>query len=184
MGRANNVRDTANPFEATLGTPNARGRIDALYPDNPGTANLFRTRDLEQQLQRTSNDVLGNSRTAQRTIADDAFASSPWLEGALHAGAAAATHGASISGTAARIAGSGLKDRIAMGFGKRAEARADAMAPVLFNADPSMSLDQIAQYQAQQQAYADLVARTTPKRVLGMFGRSAGSQATVAPFNY
>lgn len=183
MDRANAIRDVSNPFEATLGSPSARGRIDALYPGNPGTANLFRTRDLEQGLQRTTNDILGNSKTAQRLIADDAFATNPLLEGALHAGAAYASGGASIPGTAARMIGTGLRDRMKLGMGQRATQRADALIPQLLDIDPASAIKRLDDLQARQQAYQMFVQATTPRR-LGMFGRAAGSQAAVAPLNY
>ncbi|MEG3178178.1 hypothetical protein U1872_18200 [Sphingomonas sp. RB3P16] len=138
MTRANAARFNANPFDATLGTPAAEQRLGALYPDNAGNADLLRQRDLEAQLARSHAKILGNSETAARTIADQEFAN-PMVESAMHAGAAMATHGASIPVTAARVAGAGLRDRIAMGVGEGAARKANSIAELLLNPDPAAS---------------------------------------------
>ncbi len=183
VDHAGRVRDSGNPWDATLGSPVARDRLQTVFPNNPGVERMLRMLDIEKRLAQTTNAVLGNSRTAQRQIADDAFASaSPLLEGALHAGAALTTGGASIPGTAARVAGGGLKNWMARGQNRMSEARADALAPVLLNPDPSAALTKVMEMLAQQRAFQDFVSRTTPKR-LGMFGRAIGSQAAVAPVN-
>lgn len=183
IDHASRVRDSSNPWDATLGSPVARDRLDRIYPNNPGVDRMLRQLELEKQLSQTTNSVLGNSRTARNQIADQAFASSPLIEGALHAGAAVATHGASVPGTAARLAGTGLKDRLALGLGKRAEAKADVIAPVLLNPDPNAAISKALELLAQQRAWQEMVARTTPRRPLGMFGRALGSQAAVVPVN-
>lgn len=155
-----------------------------MYPESPGVANMLRQRELEAQLAQTTNGILGNSKTAQRGIADQAFAATnPLIEGGLHAGAALATGGASIPGTAARVAGAGLKNWMARGQNRMSEARAEALAPVLLNTNPAAALDQVLQYLAQQRQWQALVEATTPRRSLGMFGRGVGSQAAVMPLN-
>ncbi len=182
VDHAGRVRDSGNPWDATLGSPVARDRLTTLYPDNPGVDRMLRMLDMEKRLSQTTNAVLGNSRTARNQIADQAFSSSPLLEGTLHAGAAVATSGASLPGTAARLVGSGLKDRFALGLGKRAEAKAEAIAPTLLNPDPNVALQKVLDIMAQQRAFQEFVSQTTPKR-LGLFGRAAGSQAAVMPVN-
>lgn len=184
VDHAGQIRDNGNPWEATLGSPAARQRLETLYPEEPGVGNLMRQREIEAQLAQTTNGVLGNSRTAQRQIADDAFAASnPLIEGSLHAGAALATGGASIPGTAARIAGSGLKNWMARGRNRMSEARAEALAPVLLDTDPRAALDQVSRYMAQQRAWQELIARTTPTGSLRVLGRAAGSQVAVTPLS-
>lgn len=170
MNRANAVRDASNPFEATLGAPAARARVDALYPGNAGTANLFAQRDLERALARSQNSILGNSMTAQRQLADQAFATSPALESALHAGAAVATHGASIPGTAARFLGGNIKDITTLGLGKRAVARADDLAPTLFNTDPAQASQTLMDLIAQRNAYRRYINDAAPTRIGGILG--------------
>lgn len=183
VDHAGRVRDNSNPWEATLGSPVARDRLSAIYPETPGVDRLVRSRELEGGMQHTTNAILGNSRTARNQIADESFLESPMVEGALHAGAAMATHGASVPGTAARLAGVGLKNRMALGLGKRAEAKADALAPILLNTNPAAGLTSIDDIIARDQAYRAFVQASRPKR-LGMFGAGVGSQAATAPLSY
>ncbi|WP_426265151.1 hypothetical protein [Sphingomonas sp. PWP1-2] len=156
MSKANAVRYSTNPFDATLGTPAAEQRLAALHPDMPSIADLLRQRDLEGQLARTNTAVLGGSQTAGRVIADQDFAN-PIVEGALHAGAAVATHGASIPGTAARVAGAGLRDRIAMGLGEGATQKASRIAELLLNPDPAASAATLADLANASQLYKDYI---------------------------
>lgn len=183
VDHAGRVRDNSNPWEATLGSPVARDRLSSIYPETPGVDRLLRARELEGGLQQTTNAILGNSRTARNQIADQSFLENPMVEGALHAGAAIATHGASVPGTAARLAGAGLKNRLALGIGKRAEAKADALAPILLNPDPAAGLSAIDDILARNLAYQAFILASRPKR-LGMFGAGVGSQAAVAPLSY
>jgi len=180
VDHAGRVRDSGNPWDATLGSPVARDRLSTMYPGNPGVDRMLRAVDLEKQIQQTTNAVLGNSRTARNQIADQAFAGSPLVEGALHAGAAVATGGASIPGTAARLAGTGIRDRLALGLGRNAEAKADELAPMLMNPDPAAALATARQVLQQQEAWRLAVEASRPKR-LGMFGAGIGSQAAMLP---
>jgi hypothetical protein len=183
VDHAGRVRDSGNPWDATLGSPMARDRLGAMFPDNPGADRMLRLLDLEKQLQQTTNAVLGNSRTARNQIADQSFAGSPMAESALHAGAAFATQGASLPGTAARMIGSGLKDRFALGVGKRAEAKADAIAPVLLDPDPGAAVTKVMEMLAQQRAFQAFVEKSAPKQTMGLFGRAVGSQAAIGSVN-
>lgn len=183
VDHAGRVRDNSNPWEATLGSPVARERLSSIYPETPGVDRLLRARELEGGLQQTTNAILGNSRTARNQIADQSFLGNPMVEGALHAGAALATHGASVPGTAARLAGAELKNRLALGLGKRAEAKAEALAPILLNPNPTMGLSAIDDIIARDQAYRAFIEASRPK-ALRMFGAGVGSQAATAPLNY
>ncbi|MAM37244.1 MAG: hypothetical protein CL949_01770 [Erythrobacter sp.] len=180
VDHAGRVRDSSNPWEATLGSPVARDRLSTIYPQTPGVERLLRSRELESNLQQTANVILGNSRTARNQIADRSFLENPMVEGALHAGAAWATHGASVPGTAARLAGAGLKDRLALGMGKRAEVRADALAPLLLDPNPTTGLSAIDDILARDMAYQAFIQASRPKQ-LGMFGAGVGSQGATAP---
>src|ERR1700749_2572053 len=86
MDQANRVRYSSNPFDATLGSPAAEQRLSTIYPGNPAVPNLLRQRDMESGLARSTNDILGNSKTAQRGIADDAFSGSDLAQTALDLG--------------------------------------------------------------------------------------------------
>ncbi|WP_380790545.1 hypothetical protein [Sphingobium xenophagum] len=183
VDHAGRVRDNSNPWEATLGSPVARDRLSSIYPATPGVDRMLRSRELEGSMQQTTNAILGNSRTARNQIADQSFLENPMVEGALHAGAALATNGASVPGTAARIVSAGLKNRLALGMGKRAEAKADALAPILLNPNPTMGLSAIDDIIARDQAYRAFIEASRPK-ALRMFGAGVGSQAATAPLNY
>lgn len=173
--RAGNLRDSTNPWEAALGSPNARARVDALYPGNTGNADLFRARDLEGQMAGTSTRIIGNSKTAQRGIADQAFEGSPIPAMAMDA--ALAAHGAVPVASIARKLGQGkLSDMVTMGIGGRAVRKADELAPLLLNPDPAASsatIDDLVRQELERRAY---VAASRPRRA-GMFGAGIGLTA-------
>ncbi|WP_394662890.1 hypothetical protein [uncultured Sphingomonas sp.] len=169
LKRAAGVRDNANPFEATLGTPAMRARLDTLYDSNANVPRLLRTRDIEGGLQQTTNAILSNSRTARNQIADANFSTNPLLEGSLHAGAALATGGASLPGTAARVAGTWARDRLALGLGKQAEAKAEALAPFLFDTNPHAALSSVDDLMGRYVDWQALVEASRPKRLGMMF---------------
>lgn len=182
VDHASRVRDSGNPWDVTLGSPAARDRLSTVYPGSAGIERMVRQAELEKRLAQTTNAVLGNSRTARNQIADEAFTSNnPLIEGGLHVGAAVATGGTSIPGTAARIAGPGVKNWLVRGQNRMSEARAEAIAPILLNPNPSAALTQAMELIAKQQAWRDFVAQTTPRRTLGLFGRGVGSQAALMP---
>lgn len=176
MDAAERQRFSSNPFDATLGTPVAERRLSTLYPNNPGVPRLLRTRDLEGQMARTNNEVLGNSRTAERTIADQEFAG-----GGLGPIAADAGLNLALGQVPTRAITSGLaalsKDTLRLGVGKRATAKAEALAPILLNPNPAAAsgeASRLAKAAADYQAY---VQSLRPTRPLGMFGRSFGTLA-------
>jgi len=176
--RAENVRFSSNPFEPIAGSPAAQERLSILWPE--GTPDFVKQYGMERQLARTTNDILGNSKTAQRTIADQDFAGSNLAPLAIDAGLAAA--GQIPLATVARNIGTrSLGDYVKFGVGKRAEEKAGLLTPILLNTNPSEALAKALDLIARQRAWDDLVTRTTPR--LGMFGRSVGSQAAVVPFN-
>jgi len=184
MNHAGTVRDASNPWEATLGSPTARTRLTTLNGETPGTANLLRQRELEAQMQRTSNAVVGNSFTARRAISDEAFAGNGAqraAEAGLHAGAAFATGGASLPGTAARIVGTSLRDRAMLGFGRAAERKADEIVPLLGNVDPAMGLATLDDLLARDAAYQAFKRATTPRMMFGRLGAAGSGQAAVIP---
>jgi hypothetical protein len=176
VDHAGRIRDSGNPWDATLGSPVARQRLQAMYSGNAGVDRLLDQQALEKQLAQTTNAILGNSRTARNVIADQQFAN-PVVEGALHAGAAVATHGASVPGTAARLAGAGLRGRLALGIGKRAEEKAEALIPYLLNTDPTASsavvddlMNKSSLYDAYIEAQRDAIARKA-----GVAGAAGGA---------
>lgn len=173
VDHANKVRDASNPFEATLGSPTARDRVEALYPGNPGNEVLFRRQEIERQLARNTNDILGNSKTAQRQIADQAFAESPWPS--LGADALSVATGQVPTASAARALGAGkVKDMLTLGASSRAEAKAEGLAPILFEDNPSAAMEALNQIVRRVTGYRDYVDALRPKK-LGALGAAAGT---------
>lgn len=78
MTRAGDVRNNGNPF-AQLNTPNTEGRLNTLYngAEDADIARLLSQRDLELQLAGSANRLVGNSATAERSIADEFFKQAP-----------------------------------------------------------------------------------------------------------
>ncbi|MGV0964192.1 MAG: hypothetical protein ACOYBT_09910 [Polynucleobacter sp.] len=176
MDRANSVRDTSNPFEATLATPAAHQRLAALYPNHPGVERLMRVREFERQMAETSNAVLGNSKTAQRGLADQAFAVPDILGSAVEAGVNLAT-----GGGAGGLARSALS-RSASVFGgkrmiRRGIAKADEIAPILLNPDPAAASTTMTELMQGLAQYRAMLEATTPRRSIGRLGSSIGQVA-------
>lgn len=173
MTQANKVRYASNPFEATLGTPQAEAKLAAVYPGSEGVANLLRQRDLERGMQQTTTAVLGNSKTAQRQIADAAFAGDDGLNQAIDVGVNLLTGQVPTGVVVKGFTSQKAKDALKFGLGQRAIAKADALAPRLFDTDPQASLANIDDVLQRAQAWQALVDVTRPKRQLGMFGRNS-----------
>ena len=78
MTRAGDVRNNGNPF-AQLNTPNTEGRLNTLYngAEEADIARLLSQRDLELQLAGSANRLVGNSATAERSVADEFFKQAP-----------------------------------------------------------------------------------------------------------
>ncbi len=182
VDHASKVRDSGNPWEATLGAPDSRNRLETMYPNNPGVARMLRQRDLEGRMQQTKDGVIGNSKTAGRQIMDKVFDGGGWPVALGEAGLAVLTHGATLPLALRRFAGENARDAFKLGIGSRAVAKADDLAPKLLNPDPAAALATARELLAQQQAWRELVATTKPKG-LGMFGRGFGSQSAVTPMN-
>lgn len=180
VNQANRVRYNANPFDATLGNPMAEQRLRTVYPNTPGVDTLLQQRDLEGQLARNTNDIIGNSKTAQRSIADQQFAGDDWPQLALDAGINIATGQVPTSLFLKKGSVQAVKDAFNMGIGKRAVAKADEIAPILFNTDPQASASSLSSLADNLQAYRDFVAaqRRQTGPILGMFGAGLGSSAT------
>lgn len=183
VDHAGRVRDNSNPWEATLGSPVARERLSTIYPETPGVDRLLRARELEGNLQQTTNAILGNSRTARNQIADQSFLESPLAQGAVDVGASVVAGGVPVTTMMRAAAGRGVRDAAKLGIGKRAVAKADALAPILLTPNPTGALSTIDDIIARDQAYRQFIEATRPKR-LGMFGAGVGSQAAVTPLSY
>ena len=190
VDHAGRVRDSANPWEVTLGSPMARDRLGVMFPEGtPGGAiggvpHILRQRDLEGLMQGTTNTILGGSRTARNQIADQAFELPPIIGGIVDAGAAVATHGASLPATLLRLGGTRVGDTLKLGVGSRAVAKADDMAPILMTPDAVASSDSLTDILARLRARQGFVDATTPTGPLTAAGAAFGANAAVAPLTY
>lgn len=174
MDQASRVRYSSNPFEAVMGSPVAEQRLAAVYPNNENVSRFLRTRDLERDAAQTSNAILGNSRTAQRQLSDQSFAQGEGLAQAADAGVNLLMGQAPVGAMIRTVTGQKAKDALTMGVGRRAERKAEQLAPLLFNDNPLAARASAEKVLSDAQAYWDYVSRTTPKR-LGIFGRGAGA---------
>ena len=127
--QADNVRFSSNPFDKVLGTPAAQQKISTLFPE--GAGNLIRQTELERMLAKSKQEIIGNSLTAERGIADEAFNLSPGAAAAID-GAAAIGAGSPPVLTASRLLGGLSKDSLKMGFGKK---KANELGAILFDQD-------------------------------------------------
>lgn len=180
MGAANKVRYSSNPFEATLGTPVAEQRLGLLHPGNENIPRLLRTRDMERDLAQSTSAILGNSKTAQRQIADKAF-DGEGLGHLVDVGVNLATGQVPTGVLIKGLTGQSVKDAYKFGVGKRAVAKADDLAPMLLNPDPAAGQIALNDLLTRANQYQEYVAATRPTRSLGMFGRGL---ATVGAAQY
>ncbi|MGJ3630208.1 hypothetical protein AB5I41_31430 [Sphingomonas sp. MMS24-JH45] len=72
------------------------------------------------------------------------------------------------------LAGSKLADALKVGLGKRAEKKAEALAPMLYNMAPAENLLNIQDLLAKAGAFQQFVNQTTPKRIGHLFGAAMG----------
>lgn len=165
--RANDMRFSSNPFEGTLGTPAAEQRLTSVYGlDNPGVIRLLRQRDLERQLAGTTNDILGNSKTAKRLQADESFMGG--IPGGIIDVGADIAVGNMPLGSAVRAFGArSISDRLRIGAMRNAERVASDMGPILFNTDTPMVIDELsgilsrtANYRGQQRLVQPIAGTT------------------------
>jgi len=170
--RANDMRYSSNPFEGVLGTPAAEQRLSSVYGDNmPGVTRLLRQRDMERDLARSTNEILGNSATAKRLTADEGFM------GALPGAAAdvaidVATGQVPIKSAIGMFGRGALRDRVKLGALRGAEKRADEIAPVLFNTDPSAARDTLDDILMRTATYRDQQRFRQP--IAGTIGGALG----------
>jgi len=162
--RAGGLRHQTNPFEATLGTPRMEERLGTMYPGREDDiARLLMTRDLERGVASSSNRLIGNSMTAERGAADQAFdQSSGMLPLMADAGMNMAVGQVPVSAMR-QAAANALRDRMALGLGNRAVTRAEQIAPLTTVADPVDSLEIARNLMLRDQARSDYLARTTPR---------------------
>ncbi len=159
--QAGKVRYATNPWESVYGTPQAQQKLTSLFPE--GAPNFGKQYGLESQMARANNEIIGNSMTQGRAVADANFDMGFLPTVAMDA----ATTGAPIMSTArlgAKFAGGEL-GRIG------AKKKADAIAPILFDADPAKNAAFMRELQKNIKVQ---------KRGKGIFGNRARKLGAIA----
>lgn len=143
--RANQARESANPYSAIYGSPLQQQKVGALFPE--GAADFSRVHGLERDMSKTRTETIGGSPTAARTAADQMFDGPAGTM--LDVGTGAITGGGFPVATALKSGARLLGDNWRLGMGQK---RADALAPILFNTDPRGAVDYLSELFARQAA--------------------------------
>lgn len=163
--QAGKARYSSNPFETAYGTPQAQQKIASLFPE--GAERFGQQYDLERLIAKSKNEITGNSMTAARQNADADFA-----PGMLQAGMVdVATTGTPLVSGGRLLAKIGGDELGRIG----AKRKAEALAPILFDADPAKNAAVLRELQKNIKVQ---------KRAKGMFGgksRALGAVSGGAP---
>lgn len=168
---ADRLQQSTNPFRI-LNTPAMEQRLSAMYPDKADdVARLLAQRDMEFGLAGSTNEVLGNSKTAKRILADESFMNGAG-DGVVDALSDVVTGQAPVGASLRALMASTIKDRARMGTIGSAKKQAEEMAPLLFNTDPQASKDTLDVILALTQGYRDRQKWLEP--VAGQMGGAVG----------
>lgn len=164
-----------DPYKAVYGSMDEQAKLQSLFPQE-GVANFERMGQLEKDMAKTYQEVLGGSATQPRAVADAQFAG--MTPDMIAAGVDLAGGGgaASLANLARRGIASKVADRYRLG-GFGAKEKADQLAPILFNTDPKAALaalTEIARKQAELQARKEAYQRAS-----GIFGAPAGAAIAI-----
>lgn len=183
MGRAGNLRNNSNPW-AQINTPNAEGRMGALYEgtEDADIARLLDQRDLELQLAGSANRLIGNSATAEREIADEFFKQRTGMGadvgmGIIETGAL----GGPWMTVGKSVADRMFKDRREQAAAAANRALADDMGPLLLSDGPQGGIDALTGMAAQDADYQAIVEALLESG--DRYGRQAGTAASGALAN-
>lgn len=187
--QAGRVRSSTNPFESTLGTPAMEQRLAAMGYGPDEVARLLSQRDLERQVAGSTNRLIGNSATAERQLADQAFGAESSLMGNIAQGAVeTAITGAPVATTLrsgmGRGLGQSLRDWRTLGVGERARTAADQIIPLALDIDPENAARQLLELASRDEAYQvivqELLDRAGRRGAIGGAGTSAAVAAELA----
>lgn len=159
---ANRARLTSNPYQAIYGSTNQQTRVGQLFPE--GAQDFGRVYGLERDMAKTATETLGGSATARRSAFDDNFGNlGPVADMAVTA----------VTGGKMGVAKALLQkaaDARTLGIG---QARADAIAPSLFNTDPAAAQSFI---ESLMQKNLEMATRKQAyRRAGGLFGLPAAA---------
>lgn len=177
---AGRYRNNSNPF-AILNNPAMEQRLGTLYGDQMDMeiARLLSQRDLEAELAGSTNRLIGNSLTAERQMADEAFGQTSLTGDMMQGGVETLVTGAPVAtamrSSIGRGVGNWMRDARTLGVGRRATELADEIAPIALDPDPVASaarLRAMAESNAADAAILEALIGTAEKR-----GASAGAGA-------
>lgn len=153
------ARDSSDITGRLFGSPAAREKLKALFPDDQSFSAFAKTIKNEKTFAETSRQVLGNSRTAFRQAAQDDLQAGTAAEAALNI-----AQNPSI-GT---ILGQGVQAaRRAMTSPPTAVA--DELAPMLFSTDPAVKAQALQLLQQRVNA-GTMLNRFNPAARIGLLG--------------
>ncbi len=159
--RAGSYRNSSNPF-AVLNNPAMEQRLDVLYPGaDTEIARLLAQRDLEAQMAGSANRLVGNSLTAERQVADEAFSQNSLAGDMVQGGLETLVTGAPVATAVRSAAGRGFgtwaRDARTFGVGRRAVELADEIPPITLNPDPAASAAELRALADKDAAHAAIV---------------------------
>lgn len=180
MQGAEALSNSTNPYRV-LNTPAMEKRLAALYPENgPDVARLLMQRDLEGKMAATSNSLVGNSATAERQLADQAFADEGLLRPIIEGAAETAITGAPVMTLLRSGVGNRVADTLKLGAGRRAVQKAEEIAPLALDTNTQAAISRLLSLQAQRQEH-DAVLEALMKTAGTRGGHvGAGTGSTVA----
>lgn len=168
VDQGNQARLSANPWEAVYGGGQQQQRVGQLFPEGAGRFN--RAYNLERQMAKTGQEVLGGSQTASRQAADSRYSGGlgHWMLGAGMD--ATATGGAMTAGNALRAGIRGLRE--AASVSPMAQRRAMRDSQTLL--DPNISPEVLAEATSLLEREARLGRILRPASAFaGIFGAPA-----------
>lgn len=177
---AGRYRNNSNPF-AILNNPAMEQRLGTLYGDQMDMeiARLLSQRDLEAELAGSTNRLIGNSLTAERQMADEAFGQTSLAGDMMQGGVETLVTGAPVAtamrSSIGRGVGNWMRDARTLGVGRRATELADDIAPIALDPDPIASaarLRAMAEKDAADAAILEALIGATERR-----GANAGAGA-------
>lgn len=184
--QAGRLSNSANPFNSVLNRPAMEQRLAALYADDPDAniARLLLQRDLEGQLAGSTNRLVGNSLTAERQIADEAFGGQSLagdvLQGALETAVTGAPVATALRSGAGRGLSGAIRDYRSLGLGRRSTELADQIVPLALNDAPADAAAGLRDIAGRAEEY-DLVLQELLKSASLRAGHiGAGASAAIA----
>ena len=161
VDQAGKVRYSSNPWNSVVGSPAEQQRLSLLYPEQ--SQNFIRQYQLERDLAKSQNQILGGSPTAERMLQDQGFQGNIAGDMAFDA----ITTGAPLK-SGINVLGRLGKDELGR---VGAQKKANELAPILFDTDAAAAA---AKFRKSKKA----------KKARGMFGRRgarAGASVVSAP---